>query len=177
MATLSTLQPVTAAFAQDFEKRYTAAWNAHQPERLLSMMTEDVLFEDPSWAVPMRGHAAVREFLVGTWRAVPDLRIELTDGPLVDPRKPLAASSWRASGTHTGPWDPPGLDATGRPISFDGVDLLEFRDEKICRARAHYDVAAIMRQLGVLPPQRSRGERTTMLLANVATRIRKRRHG
>lgn len=177
MATISSLQPVTPVFAQEFAGRYVAAWNSHQPERLLSHMTEDVLYEDPGWPTPMRGRAAVRQFLLATWRAVPDLQIELTEGPLVDPRKPLAATHWRASATHTGMWSPPGLEPTGRSVSLDGADLLEFRDDKICRARVVYDVADLMRQLGVLPPHGSRGERMTMTLANLATKLRRRRSG
>lgn len=176
MATISTLQPVTPAFAQDFSEKYAAAWNSHQPERLLSMMTEDALYEDSGWPQPMRGRAAIRQFLNSTWQAVPDLRIEITEGPMVDPRKPMATTYWRATATQTGLWNPPGLDATGRSLSFDGASLIEFRDNKVSRACVVYDVADVMRQLGIMPAPGSRGERAMMRFANLATKVRNRRH-
>lgn len=175
MATLSTVQPITPAAAQEFARDYVAAWNSHQPERVLSHMTEDVLYEDSSWPTPMRGRAAVQQFLIGTWRAVPDLRIELTEGPLIDPRKPTLGTHWRASATHTGTWNPPGLEATGLRLSFDGADVVEFRGDKLSRVRVVYDVADIMRQLGVLSAPGSRGERMMIRFANLATEVRKRR--
>ena len=175
MATISSLQPVTPAFAQEFSEKYVAAWNSHQPERLLSMMTEDALYEDSGWPQPMRGRNAIRQFLNSTWQAVPDLRIDITEGPMVDPRKPMATTFWRATATHTGRWNPPGLDATGRSLSFDGASLVEFRDNKVCRSLVVYDVADAMRQLGILPDPGSRGERATMRMANLMTKIRGRR--
>lgn len=176
MATISTLQPVTPAFAQEFTEKYVAAWNSHQAERLLSMMTEDALYEDSGWPQPMRGRSAIREFLNSTWKAVPDLRIEITEGPMVDPRKPMSAAYWRATATQTGAWIPPGLDATGRSLSFDGASLIEFRDNNLCRACVVYDVADVMRQLGILSAQGSRGERAMMRVANLMTAVRRRRH-
>ena len=175
MATISTLQPLTPAFAQEFATDYVAAWNAHQLERVLAYMTEDILYEDAGSPAPMRGRPAVREYLTATWRAVPDLRIELTDGPFIDPRKPMLASHWRATATHTGLWSPPGLEATGCRLSFGGADILEFREDKICRARVVYDVADIMQQLGVLSKPGSRGERMMIKFANLATEVRRRR--
>jgi steroid delta-isomerase-like uncharacterized protein len=175
MATISTLQPVTPAFAQEFSDKFVEAWNSHQPERVLSMMTEEALYEDSGWPQPMRGRPAIRQFLTATWQAVPDLRIEITEGPMVDPRRPMAVTYWRATGTHTGLWNPPGLDATERSLSFAGASLIEFRDNKVSRAHVVYDVADVMRQLGLLPAQGSRPERAMMRMANVATRVRNRR--
>ena len=175
MATISTLQPVTPAFAQEFTEKYIAAWNSHQPDRLLALMTEDALYEDSGWPQPMRGKTAIQQFLNATWQAVPDLRIEITDGPMVDARKPMAATFWRATATQTGYWNPPGLDATGRSLSFEGAGLIEFRDNMLSRARVVYDVAEVMRQLGLLPAQGSRGERGMMRMANMATKVRNRR--
>ena len=118
--------------------------------------------------------AAVGGFLEPTWLAVPDLSFELTEGPLVDPAAPKTAGCWRASATHTGIWDPPGLSPTGQRISFEGTSVEEFRDGKICRMRVVYDVAGIMRQLGVLPKAGSRGERAIIALANLQTQLRRR---
>jgi steroid delta-isomerase-like uncharacterized protein len=165
---------VDPAFALEFNQRLIAAWNSHQPDQLLELMTDDVVYDDASWPTQMHGHAAVRGFLESTWRAVPDLSFELTGGPLVDPAALKTASCWRASATHTGMWDPPGLSPTGRHVSFAGTSVEEFRDGKICRMRVVYDVADILRQLGVLPKPGSTGERVIIALANFQTQLRRR---
>lgn len=165
---------VDPAFALEFSQRLIATWNSRQPDQVLELMTHDVVYDDAGWPTQMHGHAAVRGFLESTWRAVPDLTLELIEGPLVDPAAPKAADSWRATGSQTGTWDPPGLSPTGRRISFEGASVEEFRDGKICRIRVVYDVAAIMRQLGVLPKAGSIGERAIIALANLQTQLHQR---
>ena len=70
---------------EDFIQRWEAAWNSHEPERLLELMTEDIVYDDSAWPRTMRGHGDVREFLEFTWRAFPDLRFEMSDGPYISP--------------------------------------------------------------------------------------------
>ena len=159
-------------FAQQFSEQYVAAWNSHQPEQVLSLMTDDVVYEDAAWpGGEIRGHAGVRAFLEATWRAVPDMKLTLEDSVLLDPVNPRSASYWQAAATNTGGWDPPGLSATGRQISFHGGSFLEFREGKVCRIRVVYDVAEILRQLGVLPKGGSAGERLIMTVANLRGRF------
>ena len=59
-------------------------------------------------------------------------------------------------------------------MSFGGAAFYELRDGKACRVRVVYDVASILRQMGVLPHAGSRGERMMTTTANVLTRLRKR---
>lgn len=173
-AVSSTRHGVDPAFALEFSQRLIAAWNSHQPDQLLELMTDDIVYDDASWPTQMHGHAAVRGFLESTWRAVPDLSFELVDGSLVDPAAERTAHYWHASATQTGRWDPPGLSPSGRRISFEGAAFYELRDGKISRARVVYDVAAIMRQLGVLPTPGSIGERAIITVANLQNQLRRR---
>jgi steroid delta-isomerase-like uncharacterized protein len=165
---------VDPAFALEFSQRLITAWNGHQADQLLELVTDDVVYDDASWPSRMHGHAAVRGFLESTWRAVPDLTLELIEGPFVDPAAPKVADCWRACGTQTGVWDPPGLSPTARRISFEGATVEEFRDGKICRIRVVYDTADVLRQLGVLPKPGSLGERAIIALANLQTQLRRR---
>ena len=112
-------QPLDHAWLEDFLERWEAAWNSHEPDRLLELMTEDIVYDDSAWPTTMRGHTAVREFLEFVWRGSPDMRFTLTEGPYIVPGEPKAAFSWTGTGTHTGPIDPPGFalesfDAVGR---------------------------------------------------------------
>ena len=165
-----TLDP---AWVRDFAEQWLAAWNSHEPERLLALMTDDIVYDDTAWPTTMRGHADVRAFVDHAWAAMPDMRFELREGPYVHPSEAKAAFWWNGYATHTGPLDPPGLAPTGKALTFDGADFHEYRDGKVARLWICFDVAAIMRELGVLPPAGSRGERLTAKLANLQTRLRR----
>src|SRR6266446_3534665 len=143
---------VDAAFVQAFFPRWLDAWNSHDADRVLALMTEDIAYDDSAWPTTMHGHAEVREFLGLMWTACPDMRFEYKDGPFVHPTKPSATATWTGSATHTGRLDPQGIAPTGRHITFEGFDLHEYRDERVSRLWICFDMAAIARQLGVLPP-------------------------
>lgn len=135
------------------------AWNSHEPDRVLNLLTDDVEARDDSWPNPMHGHGDVREFVEALWRAVPDMRFELLAGPYVIPDEPRASFHWRGSGTFTGRMDPPGFAPTGRRWEIDGADFHEYRDGRISRLRVVFDLMSVSRQLGVMPAAGSRAER------------------
>lgn len=145
---------------REFVPRWLAAWNSHEPDRVLELLTDDVEIRDDSWPQTMHGHHDVREFLQALWRAVPDMTFELLDGPYVIPGEPRASFHWRGSGTFTGRMDPPGFAPTGRRWEVDGVDFQEYRDERIAKLRVIFDLTTVSRQLGVLPATGSTAERT-----------------
>jgi C-1 hydroxylase len=55
---------------------------------------------------------------------------------------------WTCSGTHQGPWM--GIPATGKQVSFIGMDLWRFADGKVVEAWFLADNLSIMQQLGLL---------------------------
>lgn len=139
-------------------RQWLDAWNSHQADRVLALLTEDVDARDDSWPQPMHGHADVRTFLTALWRATPDMTFELISGPYVVPGEPRAAFHWRGSGTFTGPMVPPGFAPTGRRWEADGADFHEYRDGRISRLRVIFDLMSVSRQLGVMPASGSRAE-------------------
>jgi steroid delta-isomerase-like uncharacterized protein len=165
--------PVDRAFVEEFTQRWLEAWNSHDDEKVLACLAEDTVIDDSGWPRTMRGYADVRGFLEYAWRGLPDMRYEPL-GVYLDPNAPRSAGHWRCSATHTGPLDPPGLAPTGKRIVFEGADFYEFRDGKLVRVRGVFDMADVMRQLGVLPATGSRAEGLTMKLANLWTRLRRR---
>ena len=104
----------------DFIQRWEAAWNSHEPERLLELMTGDVVYDDSAWPSPMRGHADVREFLEFTWRAFPDLRFDMSDGPYIAPGQPKAAFYWTGAARTAGRSTRPGSRRPGSRSSSRG---------------------------------------------------------
>jgi steroid delta-isomerase-like uncharacterized protein len=135
------------------------AWNSHDPDRILNLLTDDVEARDDSWPKAMHGHGDVREFVEALWRAVPDMTFELLAGPFVIPDEPRASFHWRGSGTFAGRMDPPGFAPTGRRWEIDGADFHEYRDGRISRLRVVFDLMSVSRQLGVMPAAGSRAER------------------
>jgi steroid delta-isomerase-like uncharacterized protein len=135
------------------------AWNSHDPDRVLSFLTDDVEVRDDSWPTPMHGHDQVREFVTALWHAVPDMTFELITGPYVIPEEPRASFHWRGTGTFTGRMDPPGFAPTGRRWEIDGADFHEYRDGRISKLRVVFDLMSVSRQLGVMPAAGSRAER------------------
>jgi steroid delta-isomerase-like uncharacterized protein len=161
-------------FAKEFAQRWAAAWNSHDPDRLLELMTEDIVYDDSAWPRTMRGHADVREFLASVWRAMPDLRFEPGDEPFLSPDAPKAVLYWKATGTFTGALEPPGFAPTGARAEFDGFDLHEYRDGRVSRLRIVFDMADISRQVGLLPKQGSGFEKAGASAQRLAMAVRNR---
>ena len=162
------------AWVGDFLGRWAAAWNSHQPERLLELMTEDIVYDDSAWPTTMHGHGDVRAFLDHAWRAFPDLSFEATDGPYLVPGRSQAAFYWKGSGTNTGPIDPPGFAATGKRIEFHGADFHEYRDGRVCPLRIVFDMMDVGVQLGTLPPPGSALEKAGAAAQRLAMKARTR---
>jgi steroid delta-isomerase-like uncharacterized protein len=167
----ATREDLDQEWVEGFARRWLEAWNSHDQGRLLALMTDDIVYDDSAWPKTMRGHADVREFLDHTWRAIPDLRFELREGPYVRAGEPKAAFWWDGYGTQTGALDPPGLSPTGKGMEFDGADFHEYRDGKVARLRIVFNMADAMRQLGVLPPTGSRQERILAKVTNVRSKL------
>jgi steroid delta-isomerase-like uncharacterized protein len=164
-----------ADFIEDFGDRWQDAVNRRAVDEILALCAEDVRIEDPGLAQAATGREAVRAFFAQTWNAFPDLRFSRPDAPyLLAPDAPVAVARWIAKGTMGGRLDPPGYAPTNSPVEFHGIDVWEFNDGLITRWEGIYDVLAIARQIGALPPPGSAGERLGALLQRIGA-IRMRR--
>ena len=103
-----------------------------------------------------RGTEAISDFFRGMMTALPDFSIEiervLTDGL-------VTTVQWHARGTFNGgPFL--GIEPTGRSVDFRGVDVIEWTEEgPIALNTIYYDGAEFARQIGMLPPRDSAGDR------------------
>jgi steroid delta-isomerase-like uncharacterized protein len=161
-------------FVAGFAERWADAWNSHQPDRVLELMTEDVVYHDSGWPRTMHGHGDVREFLTSLWRGMPDLEFGMVEGPFLHPAEPAATFYWRGTGTFTGPLDPPGFAPTGARLEIEGFDLQEYRDGRVCRLRIVTDMMDVSRQLGLMPPQGSRVEKAAAAAQRLGMKVKDR---
>ncbi|MFE2124537.1 nuclear transport factor 2 family protein, partial [Rhodococcus aetherivorans] len=79
-----------AGWVSEFGTRWLNAWNSHDPEPLLELMIDDVVYDDSAWPRTMRGRRDVREFLDAIWRAFPDLTFEEVGSAHVSVDEPKA---------------------------------------------------------------------------------------
>lgn len=168
----SAATPVDEAVVDSLVRRVVPAFNAHDAEVFVSVMTEDIVFEHSAAPETMHGHDEVRAFYTDNiWKAFPDATIELLDGPFFHLHAPRISFNWLATGTHTGPLDPPGIAPTGKRVQFDVREIATVRDGLISRIRLVTDMADVMRQLGLLPAPGSRAERAMAVMQRLRMRL------
>jgi steroid delta-isomerase-like uncharacterized protein len=163
------------SFVQEATQRALEAYNAQDADRFAALMTEDVIVDHSAAPTTMHGLAEVLSFYTDSWKAFPDARLELVDGPFLHPNAPRTSVVWRWIGTNTGPIDPPGFAATGKRVEVPVCEVVEFRDGLVCRFRVVIDMADLMRQLGLLAAPGSRTERAMAALQRLQMKLSRRR--
>ena len=122
------------------------AWSAHDVEKIVSLCTDDCVYEDVTMGAVNRGTSELRRFADAVFGAFPDFRMELTSAFVAGD---LAGLEWTMSGTHRG--DLPGLPATGKQFSLRGSSICELRDGKIQRNSDYWDMVTFLKQIGLMP--------------------------
>ncbi|MBN8590845.1 MAG: ester cyclase [Anaerolineae bacterium] len=122
------------------------AWNTHDVDHLLPLYAPDYEGLDVAQKDPDRGQNGVRAALERYCLAFPDLTFTLEN---IITQESDIALSWSARGTHQGylMHIPP----TGRSIAVQGMSLLTLRKGLIWRGHTIWDVAGLLRGLGLLP--------------------------
>ncbi|WP_354698518.1 hypothetical protein DSM112329_04200 [Paraconexibacter sp. AEG42_29] len=143
---------VQRAVAERWYRGWLDAWNSHDPERVRPLITDDFALTTPTSTVmgwDVAGVEATRDYMAFVVGAYPDLVWEQVGPALYADDAPRVAFTWRGTGTFSGRMDPPGIDGTGRPFVFTGVEVFDFRGEQACALDVAYDLQGLMRQ--VLP--------------------------
>ncbi|MBI3977689.1 MAG: ester cyclase [Chloroflexi bacterium] len=131
-----------ARFATDLVE----AWNSHDVERLGALYTPDFEGVDVAQAAPLHGLEGIRLTFARYLRAFPDLHFTIDEAVVQGDRLALA---WTARGTHRGPLL--NIPATGRGVTVRGVSLLTVEGRRARRSIHIWDVAGLLRALGLLP--------------------------
>jgi predicted ester cyclase len=167
--------PVDEVLVSNLVARAVAAFNAHDADGFVALMTEDVFIEHSAAPAPLHGRAEASAFYTNMWKGFPDLTLELMDGPFFHPHAARISFNWLAAGTHTGPLDPPGLAPTGKRVEFDVREIAEIRNGLDSRIRIVVDMADVMRQLGMFPAPGSHGERAIAMMQRLQMKLSRRR--
>ena len=123
-----------------------AAWNAQDIQRLAALYAPEYEGRDVAQAEPERGPQGVIQTLARYLQAFPDLSFTLDEVIADDDRLAL---NWTVSGTHRGALMH--IPPTGRAIEVKGVSIYTVANGKIVRGLFVWDVAGLLRSIGLLP--------------------------
>jgi steroid delta-isomerase-like uncharacterized protein len=141
---------LTAADLAAYPARYFAAWSQRDIAKALSVIADNVDWQDPGLPEPITNREDVAAFFSAAWSGFPDLAFHPVGEPLVDTANRRVSQEWRMVGTHTGDGFPPGVPPTGRPFDVTGTDVWQVDDEgRAVSVHAYWNVAALMAQLGL----------------------------
>ena len=105
-------------------ERHCAAWNAHDLDTLMALVTDDCVFEASAGPAPhgarYAGRAAVREAFLAVWQNFPDAQWAECRNSVAGDR---GFSEWTFRGTRR----------DGVRVEVRGLDVLELRDGCIAR--------------------------------------------
>ena len=92
---------------QEFIDRYNAAWNEHDVETIVSMHTEDSVFENHVTGDVNIGREQIGRAVAGIFSVFPDLTFETRRAYV---RDDLVVQEWTARGTHEGTMTRSGME-------------------------------------------------------------------
>lgn len=124
----------------------TAAWNAHDPAAVAALCAEDYEGENVGEPAPHYGPAGMAASVATYLTAFPDLHFAIEDVVIQGDR---VVQVWRVTATHLGPLMK--IPPTGRRITITGASLLTYRGDQLHRAKYIWDVAGLLRAVGLLP--------------------------
>jgi len=122
--------------ASSFAARFAEAWNAPTPDRLVALLTDDVVLVQPLGPTT-NGAEAARQGLARLLSWIPDLRADVHD-------------HWGDERRVVIEFDLVGT-VGGRPLRWRVVDIFELRDGLGSRRRAHFDPTPLIGALLTRP--------------------------
>jgi steroid delta-isomerase-like uncharacterized protein len=139
---------VNGAELQEFIDRYNAAWNDHDIEAIVSMHTDDSVFENHVTGDVNVGREQIGSAISGIFAVFPDLSFETRRAYI---REDLVVQEWTARATHQGTMTRSGIEVapTGKKVEYRGMDVIPIRDGLVARKDVYSDGVTLLRQLGL----------------------------
>jgi steroid delta-isomerase-like uncharacterized protein len=131
---------------RQFTDDLLSAWNSHDVGRAAEFYSPDYEGMDVSQSAPHRGQAGIRQMLTAYLTAFPDLQFT-DEATIVEGNR--AVMIWIADGTHLG--RVMNIPPSGHKIQVRGVTVLTLENNKVYRALYIWDVAGLLRNIGLLP--------------------------
>ncbi len=133
--------------ASKLVKAWVKAYNEHNPIALANLYTENGIFEDVPNNFQIKGRSNIKCFQEGNQKIFGNIKLELQN---VFGDECNAVAEYFFSATNTGFIPDPKV--IGKSFKVRTVTVFAIKDGKIERSSDYYDNAAVLAQLGVIPP-------------------------
>ena len=120
-------------------------WGSHDIEKVLSIYSDDCLYQDFALGRTNRGKEELEAFAKSTFTWSPDIQFEVRSAYSSGD---WAVCDWIMKGTHTGAT--PGLLATGKNFSLYGASIMQIRNDKIIQQSDYWNTAIFLQQVGLM---------------------------
>lgn len=128
--------------ASPIAENWITAWNSHDTAKWATYFTSDIYYEDVTFGEISHGFEEAKKFAGEFFESVPDLKLKLENSSIEGNH---GSVQWILSGTDKG------IYKTGKKFKVRGVSIITITNGKISRSIDYYDLATIMKQVGVLP--------------------------
>lgn len=118
----------------------------HDMESLLDGMVTDCVTDVACAPRPYRGKKAVERRYREQWTGFPDFKVRVRRIVCVGSKYAVTENEW--SGTHLGVFM--GIAPTGKRVKVRTAVIWEFKGDKLRGEYIYFDLATILRQMGVL---------------------------
>ena len=129
-----------------------AAWNAHDADRLLAVLSDDIVWHDLGSPQPLRGKDAARQFAQSWFSAFPDIKLTVKNRVITEDQ---VAAEVEFTGTNSGPLElapgAPPIPATNKMVNGKGTYFVRIKNGKAVEVHTYPDAAGMMMQLGLMP--------------------------
>jgi len=122
------------------------AWNSHDIEKTVAFYSPRYSGVDISQPEPHSGKDGIRRSIQIYLQAFPDFKLRPEE---IIEQGDRVVVVWNAEGTHTGKLM--NIPATGKKINARGVSIFTIESDQIKSALYLWDVAAFLREIGLLP--------------------------
>lgn len=128
------------------------AANKHDLKTVGETYASVAIAHDPGYPKPLKGREAIlKDYEVFFVKGMPDARFRIIS---IMSKGNKVAAELAFKGTHTGPLETPEgtVEATNKQVDFQiGIFYVRFNAKgQIAEERRHYDMAGVMRQLGLM---------------------------
>ena len=134
------------------DEEFIASWNAHDADRALAVLSEDIVWHDVSVPEALRGKEAVRQYIQGWFTPFPDMTVTVKNRIATEDQ---VAAELEFNATNTGPMQlapgAPTMPATGKKVLGKGTYFVRIRGGKAVEVHTYPDTAGLMMQLGLMP--------------------------
>jgi steroid delta-isomerase-like uncharacterized protein len=141
--------------AREVAHRWLEAFNAHDPDELLAISTDEAVLEAPG-EIRLEGRDAVVGYALSWLEAFPDAEIAVDQEIALDG---WVVQRFAFEGTHadtlTGPMGD--IPPTNRHLTGRGAQLMRVEGDRIAETHLYFDQFQVLTQLGLVAETASRG--------------------